>query len=307
LTVAVQQTVCLKAPAKINLGLVVGLPRSDGFHYLTTVFVRINLCDELTVGVREPGPGVRDSVKLEIESSPGVVLPAGEDNLCVKAARLFQEAAGIRRPVAITLRKRIPVGAGLGGGSSDAAAVLKGLNRLSDQPLTGAELQELALRLGSDVPFFLKRGACLATGRGEILKPVRIPRLHVLLHVPEYSVSTTRAYQALDRLRLKNPGLVARLTGQAFCPNIALARLRAGRFSSLENLLHNSFEEPVFRLHPGLRTIKARFLKAGADAALLSGSGSALFALVRPSRVKQVQRALEQMCVSFLSLETMDE
>jgi 4-diphosphocytidyl-2C-methyl-D-erythritol kinase len=360
LNVAVERIVRLKARAKINLGLVVGLPRSDGYHDLTTVFVRVNLCDEVEL---RTGKSLRSDCRLQITDyrvqNARKDLPTGKDNLCVKAARRFQQAAGIRQPVEIRLKKRIPVGAGLGGGSSDAAAVLKGMNRLFGRPLDTRRMHDLALELGSDVPFFLRRSACIATGRGDVLKTVRLPKLHVLLHVPGFPVSTPWAYHELDRLRrrsARNPEwnkpqraqsaqripsrensvltgqvlslptrssgsssvssvcsvvqsrdlkLVAGLTQQAFCLNIALARLKAGRFSSLADLLHNSFEEPVFRRHPGLRTIKVRFLKAGADAALLSGSGSALFALVRPTRLKQVQRALERDRVLFLSLETM--
>jgi 4-diphosphocytidyl-2-C-methyl-D-erythritol kinase len=306
LNVVAEHIVRLKTPAKINLGLVVGLPRSDGFHDLTTVFVRINLCDEVEI---ESIAGTRPDCRLQITDcrvqSVRTGLPTGNDNLCVKAARRFQQKTGIRQPVEIRLRKRIPVGAGLGGGSSDAAAVLKGMNRLFDKPLDSRELHDLALELGSDVPFFLRRSACVATGRGDVLNPVRFPKLHILLHIPGFPVNTPWAYRELDRLRGQRPRLAAGLTQQAFCLNIAIARLKAGRFGSLAGLLHNSFEEPVFRLHPGLRTIKARFLKAGADAALLSGSGSALFALVRPTRLRQVRHALESKGVSFLSLETL--
>ena len=278
-----------------------------------TAFVRINLFDEVALRTANcelrTGKSLPPDCRLQITDcrmqNVKSDLPTGKDNLCVKAARRFQQATGIRQPVEIRLKKWIPVGAGLGGGSSDAAAVLKGMNRLFGKPLGNRELHALALELGSDVPFFLKRSACIATGRGDTLKTVQLPKLHVLLHVPGFPVSTPWAYHELDRLRRQHPRLVAGLTQQAFCLNIALARLKAGRLSSLADLLHNSFEEPVFRRHPGLRTIKARFLKAGADAALLSGSGSALFALVRPTRLRQVQHALELKGVSFLSLETM--
>ena len=300
------RTVRIRAPAKVNLGLVVGLPRADGFHDLTTVFVRIDLCDEIAL---RTGKSLPADCRLQITDCrlqiAGSDLPTGKDNLCVKAARCFRQATGIKLPVEIRLKKRIPIGAGLGGGSSDAAAVLKGMNRLFDRPLGSRELHCLALRLGSDVPFFLKRGACRATGRGEVLEPLKLPRFHLFLHVPRFAVNTARAYRELDRLRARRPRLMAQLTEQAFCHKIAIARLKAGRFGSLGGLLHNSFEEPVFRLHPELRQVKARFLKAGADAALLSGSGSALFALARPSRVRPVQRALEQMRISFLNLRTM--
>jgi 4-diphosphocytidyl-2-C-methyl-D-erythritol kinase len=308
-----ERIVRLKAPAKINLGLVVGLTRPDGFHDLTTVFVRINLFDEVELRTADcelrTGKSLPSDCRLQITDcrmqNARADLPTGKDNLCVQAALLFQRTTEICQPVDIRLTKRIPLGAGLGGGSSDAAAVLKGMNRLFGKPLGSHQMHALALELGSDVPFFLRRSACVATGRGDVLKPVRLPKLHILLHVPGFPVSTPWAYGELDRLRRQRPRLVAGLTQQAFCLNIAIARLWPGRFGSLADLLHNSFEEPVFRRHPGLRTVKARFLKAGADAALLSGSGSGLFALVRPSRVRQVQHALALRGVSFLSLETM--
>jgi 4-diphosphocytidyl-2-C-methyl-D-erythritol kinase len=295
----------IRAPAKINLGLVVGLPRPDGFHDLETLFCRITLHDQLTL-LRRPG-GIRlrcAAVSPLTHERLSCALPEGPENLAWQAAHRFLQATGRQDGVSIGLVKQIPVGAGLGGGSSDAAAVLKGMNRLFGRPLDQRGLQGLALRLGSDIPFFLKRSACRATGRGEILEPLRLPRFHVFLHVPDFPVNTARAYRELDRQRARRRGLRAQLTEQAFCLNIAIARLKAGRLGSLGDLLHNSFEEPVFRLHPELRQVKARFLEAGADVALLSGSGSALFALVRPSRVRRVQRALELMRVSFLNLRT---
>jgi 4-diphosphocytidyl-2-C-methyl-D-erythritol kinase len=295
-----------RAPAKVNLGLVVGLPRPDGFHALETVFCRIGLYDYLTLVPRPRGIRLTcAAVSPLTHERLACTLPEGPDNLAWQAARCFLDATGRPGGVSIGLVKQIPIGAGLGGGSSDAAAVLKGMNRLFDRPLAHGDLHKLALQLGSDVPFFLKRSACRATGRGEVLKPVKLPSFHLLLHVPDFPVSTIRAYQELDRLRARKPKLKAQLTEQAFCLNIAIARLKAGRLDSLGGLVHNSFEEPVFRLHPELRQVKARFLRAGADMALLSGSGSALFALVRPSRVRHVARALEQMRISFQSLETL--
>lgn len=283
----------LKAPAKINLGLLIGARRPDGYHDLETVFVRVNLYDRITLYPQARG------ISLKIENAD---LPGDERNLAYRAARLFLDSAGIRRGVRIELSKRIPVGAGLGGGSSDAAAVLKGMNRLF-RP-NRAELKTLARQLGSDIPFFLTRTPCRATGRGEILTPVTIPKLAIFLHIPGFQVSTAWAYREMDRLRSRRRRSSVGLTQPAFSLKIALARLKAGDYASLNGLLTNSFEEVVFRLHPELGRIKELMLASGADAALLSGSGSALYAIVHGSRGARVRHALERARVPFLRAET---
>ena len=155
------------------------------------------------------------------------------------------------------------------------------------------------------------------------MKPVKIPKLNVLLHIPDFRISTTWAYRELDKLREKRGKIVVgakslprfgrhaaqvvereQLTERAFSPMIALARLKAGDYVAASEVLHNDFEEIVFRLHPELKRIKALMLMSGADAALLSGSGSALYAVARSSRVAPVQRALQRKKIPFLSLET---
>jgi 4-diphosphocytidyl-2-C-methyl-D-erythritol kinase len=343
----------ITAPAKINLGLVIGKQRPDGFHDLETVFVRISLCDDIVIrraGLR--GRATRDQIGLTIsdcrpgtsperqeeilrlaqndtkrktagysadrklrpepripnpESPPLPDLPAGHGNLCMRAAHLFLDTAKIREPIEIALTKRIPLGAGLGGGSSDAAAVLKGLNRLFAHPLDAADLHTLAMKLGSDVSFFLHGTACQATGRGEVLKPIHVPELDILLHVPGFPIPTPWAYHELDRLRAAHATpSPSRLTERAFSPMIALARLKAGDYPGFSENLFNSFEDVVFRLHPELKEIKALMLASGADAALLSGSGSALFAVVRASRVRPVQHALEKKRISSWKVRSQD-
>lgn len=310
----------LKAPAKINLGLVVGERRADGFHDLETIFCRINLYDYVALTPRARGIRlVSRTVSPFTHETIPVNVPDGPENLVWRAAERFLQAAGLKGGVSIGLVKQIPVGAGLGGGSSDAAIVLKGVNRLFGRPLKRGALLALAAELGSDVPFFLMSKPCRATGRGEVLEPVRVPKLAVFLHLPEFQVSTAWAYRELDRMRgegtegtagtqgtrtRSEPLRSAGLTGQGFSLKIAVARLQSGKLGHLSELLLNSFEPVVSRLHPELARLKAFMLQAGADAALLSGSGSAFYAVVRPTRAGRVRQALKQARVPFLQLET---
>jgi 4-diphosphocytidyl-2-C-methyl-D-erythritol kinase len=187
----------LDAPAKLNLGLrVLGL-RSDGFHEIRSVFHTVSLCDDLELRV---GPG--SGIGLECTGDEGV--PDGPSNLAWRAAEAFMDAAGLGLRVCIRLAKRIPSAAGLGGGSSDAAAVLRGLARATgcDPGLAG-----LAAELGSDVPFFLHGGAAFVSGRGEVIEPIEPLDFHAVLLHPGVAVSTAWAYRELDRApdALTNP------------------------------------------------------------------------------------------------------
>jgi 4-diphosphocytidyl-2-C-methyl-D-erythritol kinase len=310
--------VSIRAPAKINLGLVIGERRADGFHDLETVFARINLYDDLRIEARELDAEDRDRVtlaielvkKVEVEEKAVLGLPTGKDNLCVKAALFFLDEAGIKEQgVNIRLLKRIPIGAGLGGGSSDAAAVLTAMNRLFGRPLVHDKLARLAAQLGSDVPFFLCPGACRASGRGEVLTPVRIPKLHLLVYVPDFPVNTSWAYRELDKRRAEQ----AQLTSRSFSLKLQASSIKLQASSSkLEGLrlaacglrLDNSFEEIVFHFHPELSRIKARLLAAGAPAVSLSGSGSTLYAVVSPAQRRRVKRMLEREGIRLLSVET---
>jgi 4-diphosphocytidyl-2-C-methyl-D-erythritol kinase len=300
-------SVSVRAPAKINLGLVIGERRADDYHDLETVFARINLYDDLRIETRELGTEGRDRVTLVVESVKKVEveekvvpgLPTGEDNLCVKAALLFLDEAGIsERGANIRLQKRIPIGAGLGGGSSDAAAVLMAMNRLFGRPLVHDKLAGLAARLGSDVPFFLGPGACRASGRGEVLEPVRIPKLYLLVYVPSFPVNTSWAYRELDRRRAER----VQLTSRPFSLNIPQKKVEVAPLPLWR--LDNSFEEIVFHFHPELSRIKARLLAAGASAVSLSGSGSALYAVVSSEQRPHVKRALEREGIRLMSVET---
>ncbi|HUI10554.1 MAG TPA: 4-(cytidine 5'-diphospho)-2-C-methyl-D-erythritol kinase [Bacteroidota bacterium] len=250
------RTVC-SAHAKINLGLLVTGTRSDGYHDIATVFHRVALADRVTLA--EEG-------EITV-SSTDPAAPAGPDNICHAAARLVAAELGTRRGVRISIGKNIPVGGGLGGGSADAAAVLLELPRLWNTELPAETLRALALRLGSDVPYFLRPGSALGRGRGEILDyfPLDIP-FAILLVTPRLHVSTAWAY--------------GRVTPRAR-PGTDIREILASGLSDpalLAGALVNDFEEPVCREYPLIATLKGALLARGALYASLSGSGSSLYA-----------------------------
>ena len=252
-----------RAPAKINLRLRVHELEETGFHRIDTLFCALELADELTIDV-EDGRGVA----LEVD---GPDLGPVESNLAVRAAREFLSAAELERGVAIRLRKRIPAGGGLGGGSSDAAAVLRALRSLVPDAVTAEALERIAARLGSDVPFFY-RGEPLAVGsaRGDVLLPAPIlPSVPVLLVFPPFAVSTAAAYGWLDEDRARgHDAAPAGAAGEAPPP---------ATWDEAARSAANDFEGPVFRRHPELAVIRDALREAGASIALLSGSGSTLF------------------------------
>ncbi len=249
----------LRAYAKINLGLLVHERRPDGFHNIETVFHRIDLFDEITL---------EESDGIQVFSSDPKV-PGSEANICHKAATLLQKHLGIRNGVKISIRKNIPVGAGLGGGSSDAATVLRALPLFWGHSVDDASLQKLALQLGSDVPYFLGNGSALGRGRGEILEyfHLDIP-CTILVCYPNIHVSTAWAYQQI----------VPSGTGE----KISLRTILTDGIknpSSLRGKLRNDFEPSVFKKFPVVRELKEMMVSGGADFALMSGSGSSVFGL----------------------------
>jgi 4-diphosphocytidyl-2-C-methyl-D-erythritol kinase len=248
----------LNAYAKVNLSLKVLGRRSDGFHELRTVFQTIGLHDTVEF---EYTPGAKPSIELVDELNIA-------DNLVVRAARAFYEAKGVKGALRMRLKKRVPMGGGLGGGSSDAACVLLALPALTGHAATLAELSALGAQLGSDVPFFLVGGAALGLGRGEELYPLPEPKpLPVLILAPKIHVSTPLAYKALNRPALTEVDVTARLsTFQSFVWQ-ALSGAAA----------ENDFEDAVFQLHPELARWRRRLERHGAHSARLSGSGAALF------------------------------
>jgi 4-diphosphocytidyl-2-C-methyl-D-erythritol kinase len=247
----------LHAPAKINLSFRIKGRREDGFHEIETLMAPISLVDQLTIEKGEAEGGVEFSCN-------DLSLPTGEENLVVKAAKLFQGATKSGNGLKIALTKRIPHGAGLGGGSSDAAAVLVGLNKFFEANHTQKVLAQLAAQIGSDVPFFLVGSAALCRGRGEIVEPTSLPmKLDLLLVRPAFGVPTPWAY--------------ARWKNSRDLPNVDYS---LQRFSNLDFV--NDLERPVFEKYVLLAHLK-HWLRQQPEVgvALLSGSGSTVFAVLR--------------------------
>lgn len=245
----------LSAPAKLNLSLRVLGKRDDGYHAIETLMLGL--------------PGLADRLEFEAASGFSFVcddpsLPVDEGNLVVKAVRAYEQASGLACGCALRLAKAIPHGAGLGGGSSDAAAALKGLDQLHDGRLGAERLQEIAAALGSDVPFFLDGVAARCSGRGERIESVPPPpAMRVLLLKPAFPVATPDAY--------------GRWNGSHELPGVRYAPQRVG---DLE--LVNDLERPVFAKHRFLAELKTWLLaRDEVAAALLCGSGSTMFAVLR--------------------------
>ena len=260
------------AYAKINLILDVVGKRSDGFHDIETVMHAVSLCDELTVTV---APSREASVTLELVGERR--LPTDDRNIAVKAAKLYISRAGISDSVRISLNKNIPIAAGLAGGSTDAAAVLRALNRLYGKRLSDKALLSLAAELGSDVPFCLLGGTALCRGRGERIE--RLPDvcgLNVVIAIADGEhVSTPTAYSSLDAIYSDFDGSVKRAgeaRAKALIDSIKGARIDA-------SALYNIFEEAILPECAGASAIKARMLELGALASLMSGSGPSVFGI----------------------------
>lgn len=245
-----------QAPAKINLCLHVLGRRQDGYHELAMAMQRVSLCDDVFIGVGGSGPV---SVRCA-----DLVLSDGEDNIAARAARMLLDHAGLDCAVDIEIVKRIPVAAGLGGGSSDAATVLMGLNEMLDVGLSSADLRVLGAQLGADVPFFIYGEAAWATGTGVSLQPLPpLPAAVYLLVNPGFGVSTASVYQSLE---LTKGGRLANLP-----------RFSVTTMSDLCAALHNDLESVVIDRNPEILDVKRALVAGGALSALMSGSGATVF------------------------------
>lgn len=250
-----ERSLNLPSPAKVNLWLRVLGKRPDGFHDVDTRMCPVSLCDDV-------GTTLKSSGETQLTCSDPTV-PTDESNLALKALRAFERATAIVQPWGIHLEKRIPHGAGLGGGSSNAATVLDALNRLTGLPLAPEQLHELAAGLGSDVPFFLHRRTCDATGRGEVLTPVAdFPWvLPLVLIKPPFGISTPWAYQRWSGSK--------ELCGVDYAPQ-----------SCPWGQMVNDLERPVFEKWLMLPALKTWLIgQPETRAALMSGSGSTVFAV----------------------------
>ena len=251
-----------KTPAKINLGLHIHKKREDGFHELETLFLMVAWFDEMEM------EGAQEKVELFCDA-PGV--PNDESNLVIKAARLLQNNfPGKCDGVKIKLQKNIPSGAGLGGGSGNAAGTLLALNILWSLKIPHDDLISMASELGSDVPFFLMSPCAIGTGKGEILQPVENPiSFYILMIYPGFPISTPWVY---GNLKLK-------LTKSENNISILKNFLMRSEFAQLGAALYNDLEPVVFKRYPEILRIKNELLSSGAGGALLSGSGSTVFGI----------------------------
>ena len=249
----------LQAYAKINIGLYILGKRSDGYHDLETIFHEINLFDEIDL---EP----HKTLEMNADS---ILVPIDESNLCLKAASILRKERKIKEGVMIQLRKKIPVGAGLGGGSSDAAAVLRGLNELWKLKLSNHQLRTVAGQIGSDVPFFIEGGNAYASGRGEILEhfSLDVP-FWIAVVTPLIHISTTWAY---SHLKLQRDGKGSELRAK-IAKNIS-------NLKKISSLVQNDFEQSTIEIFPEIVTIKKKLKDKGAVFSLMSGSGSSVFGL----------------------------
>jgi 4-diphosphocytidyl-2-C-methyl-D-erythritol kinase len=250
----------VSAPAKLNLSLSIVGHRADGYHLLDSIVVPIALFDEIVIRI---APGAAPAVSLRCD--PPDAAPPGQRNLAVQAAELLLRRRGIAAHVAIALVKRIPAGTGLGGGSSDAAAVLRGLNSLLDQPVPRGHLTAWALELGADVPLFLCGGPARIQGIGERVEPCSVEVTQPLVVAFTGRALDTRAvYAKYDDLLTMSGALSS------------IRPVTSGR-EPLHSLVHNDLEAAAFHLQPAVRSLKKRLSALGAAGASMTGSGSAVF------------------------------
>ena len=278
-----------KAPAKINLMLDVLHKRADGFHEVEMIMTMVDLADRLELSELK-----RDSI---IISSQAGYIPLDEKNLAFQAARLIKDRYNVKSGVHIHLDKRIPVAAGLAGGSSDAAATLRGLNRLWRLNIPAQELQELGAELGSDVPFCVTGGTALATGRGELLTPMKNPpQCWVVLAKPPINVSTAEVYGRVRANQIAVHPSASRMQ----------EAIEADDFGAVCAGLGNVLEDVTLKLHPEVQQLKEAMVKLGADGVLMSGSGPTVFGLVsRQSKVARIYNGLRGFCKEVYAVRSL--
>lgn len=263
-------SIILKGRAKINLTLDVVGKRENGYHDLEMIMQTINLYD--TIFIRKTKvPGVRLTSNYSW-------LPTNEKNIAYRAATLFFEESGIKGGVAIEITKRIPVAAGLAGGSTDAAATLVGLNKLYGTHFSKEKLMEMGLKLGADVPFCIARGTMLAEGIGEVLtKLPPMPHTYLVLVKPPVSASTANVYKNLNLNNIKvHPKT-----------SVVIQALEQGNMLEVAENMANVLEEVTIPMYPEIEDVKRLLIKYGAKGAMMSGSGSAVFGLFSSKEAAQ--------------------
>lgn len=264
-----------KAYAKVNIGLDVLRRRPDGYHELKMIMQTVDIFDDLTFE-REREPGIR----LRIE---GADLPADENNLVYRAAALMMEERQIKEGVAITVTKRIPIAAGMAGGSADAAAAMRGLNALFEMGYATEALRELGVRLGADIPYCITGGTMLSEGIGEVLTPLPAPpECYLVVAKPDMDVSTAFVYQNL------------RADSLPFHPDIdgMVKALAAGDLGGITDRMENVLETVTVPAYPVIDRIKTRMRELGAENALMSGSGPTVFGIYKEQETAKKAAAI---------------
>lgn len=280
----------VKAPAKINLSLDVLGKRQDGYHEVKMIMTTIDLADRLELMELAED-------RIEILSHNRYV-PDDQRNLAYQAAKLLKEKFNVKKGVSITIEKTIPVAAGLAGGSSDAAATLRGLNKLWNLGLTIEELAELGSEIGSDVSFCVYGGTAIATGRGERIEHIKTPpSCWVILAKPHIGVSTADVYGNLKLNRVTHPNV-----------DKMVDVINAGDYKGICDTVGNVLEDVTFKMHPEVARIKAQMKRFGADAVLMSGSGPTVFGLVHhDSRMHRIYNGLKGFCEQVYAVRLLGE
>lgn len=279
----------VKAPAKINLTLDVLHKRPDNYHEIEMIMTTVDLADRIGLKATESG--------IHIESADRFV-PNDSRNLAYQAAQLLKDKFHIKSGVIISLDKQIPVAAGLAGGSSDAAATLKGLNQLWQLNLSLDELAELGAQIGSDVSFCVYGGTALAKGRGEVIQELPTPpNCWVILAKPTIGVSTADVYGAFDVTKAEHPNTQAMIEA-----------LETGDYQAMCDNLGNALESVTLNLYPEVAQIKEQMKKFGADAVLMSGSGPTVFGLVhQEARIPRIYNGLRGFCAEVYAVRLIGE
>ncbi|MCP1143243.1 4-(cytidine 5'-diphospho)-2-C-methyl-D-erythritol kinase [Lysinibacillus endophyticus] len=280
----------VKAPAKINLTLDVLYKRPDNYHEVEMIMTTVDLADRIGLENRNDG-------NIHIISSNGFI-PSDSRNLAYQAAQLLKDTYGIKEGVTITIDKEIPIAAGLAGGSSDAAATLKGLNELWNLNLSIDTLAELGAKVGSDVSFCVYGGTALATGRGEKIQNIPSPPpCWIVLAKPKIGVSTAQVYGGLSIDEVEHPNTKQMLNA-----------LETGDYDLMCESVGNVLESVTFKLHPEVVMIKEQMKRFGADAVLMSGSGPTVFGIVdHESRISRIYNGLRGFCDEVFAVRLIGE
>ncbi len=274
-------TVSIKAYAKINLFLDVLGIREDNFHSIATVAQNIDFYDLVEVSLSDE----TDQIEISTDSRH---VPDGPDNIAYQAALAVKNKFEKKDGIIIDISKKIPVAAGLGGGSTDAAAVISGLNRLWKLELTREEMAEIGSKIGADIPLFLYGGTILAKGKGdEVSELKKLKKFQIVMAKPSISVSTGYVYQQYDLLDKKSPVSVSNF----------LNYVKKGSFKGISEHLFNALERVTVWKYPAVKELKEVALKNGASGALMTGSGATVFAMVKSDKIqKEVAHALKRIC-----------